>query len=332
VPDDVLVAVPARFVRGRSFTVRQARQDMTAPITPREMKAAWEQLERLVGEWLASADERGLLWKPLALTRSTAVVDGHPVTDPLGLKGRALSVSAFAAAVQPSVLRALEAVARRLEVTLVEVVAGPQALAMLVPQREAILIDVGWQGTTLDLIRRDALAAVHWWPQGGDFFTRSLADGYRCSSDRAEALKRAYVGGVLSPEDEDLVSGALVQPLAGWFESLVAGLSQLAEANDATLPALHEPGDEAAAYDREALLPGRIYITGGGSLLPDLVSAVRAVESAATLRFGRAVEVELLGRCLGTRWPNQDLLLDVPAHPLSDLLAPVMSLATSVVW
>ncbi len=333
VPDDALFRVPSRFVRGQSFVVRLTRHDATAPITAREVKATWARLERLARERLSSGDAPDQIWKPLPLTHNAAAVDAHPVTDPVGLKGQVLSVSAFGAAVQPSVLRAVEAVARRLEVTVADVVAGPQSLVTLVPQREAILVDVGCQGTSLSLIRHDALVGTHWWPQGGDFITRSLADAFRCSSDRAEALKRAYVARALSAQDETLVARALTEPVSSWCDSLVAGLLRLANADVVTLAASprHE-SDNAVDGEREDTLPGRIYVTGGGSLLRDLTSALRGIESAAALRFGRAVEIESLGHCLGTRWPNQPLLLDVPPDPLSDLLAPAVSLAGSAVW
>jgi cell division ATPase FtsA len=333
VPDDALFRVPSRFVRGQSFVVRQTRRDAATPITAREVKATWARLERLMRERLSSEDGPGDTWKPLATTRNTAAVDAHPVTDPVGLKGQVLSVSAFGAAVQPSVLRAVEAVARRLEVTLADVVAGPQSLATLVPQRDAILVDVGCQGTSLSLIRHDALAGTDWWPQGGDFFTRCLADAFRCSSERAEALKRAYVGRVLTTQDEMLVARALADPVSNWYASLVANLVRLANADVANLAVSPDHGsDMPVDSEREDTLPGRIYVTGGGSMLRDLTSALRGIESAPSLRFGRAVEIESLGHCLGTRWPNQPLLLDVPPDPLRDLLAPVVSLASAAVW
>jgi len=62
--------------------------------------------------------------------------------------------------------------------------------------------------------------------------------------------------------------------------------------------------------------------------LPGLAPALAAIEMVPRLRFRRAVEIESLGRNLGARLPNRPVLLDVPAQPVSDLLAPVLSLAT----
>lgn len=311
VPDDVLFCVPARLAHGECFTVRQTRPDPSVPITAREMKAAWERLERLTRERLPMRGDDTVTWKPLTITPGAACVDNHYVTDPLGMKGRELGLSAFGMAVWPSALRAAEAIAGRLELALVNVVPAPQALASAAPGRDAILANVGVKGTSLSLIRHDTLVATHWWPQGGAFFTQGLAQAYNCSPDEAEALKRAYADRALSAHDENLVAHSLAAPAESWLEALTAALRQMATV------------ETASACDEA--LPEHIYLTGGGSLLPDLSYALLSLASAPALSFRRSPEVESLGRRLGSPSPT---LLDVPPHPVSDLLAPAISLAT----
>ena len=320
VPDDALFCVPARLTRGECFTVRQTRLDPPTPIAARELKAAWERVERLARERLPLLGDNSVTWKPLSLTPGAVTVDGHYVTDAVGLKGRELSLSAFGVAVWPSVLRATEAVAERLELALVNVVATPQSLASVVPQREAILVNVGAQGTSLSLIWRDALVATHWWPQGGEFFTRSLVQAFGCSPEEAEALKRAYTDHALSVKDEGLVTRSLAAPVDAWLGTLAAALRQMA-----TAEAARQPASAPLTPNHHEALPDRIYLTGGGSLLPDLSRALLSLASTTALSFRRSLEVESLGRRLGSRTP---VLLDVPPHPVSDLLAPAISLAT----
>ncbi len=309
VPDDVLFGIPARLSRGECFTVRQARPDPSVPITAREMKAAWERLERLTREQLSARGDNNMTWKPLAISPGASCVDDHYVTDPLGMKGRELALSVFGMAVWPSALRAAEAIAERLELALANVVPAPQALASSVPGRDAILVNVGAKGTSLSLIRHDALLATHWWPQGGEFFTQGLVQAYQCPPDEAEALKRAYTGRALSAHDEKLVAHSLADPVEGWLDALTVALRQMA----------------TTTSDHDEALPEHIYLTGGGSLLPDLSYALLSLASAPTLSFRRSPEVESLGRRLGSPSP---VLLDIPPHPVSDLLAPAISLAT----
>jgi hypothetical protein len=199
-----------------------------------------------------------------------------------------------------------------------------------VPRREAILFNVGSQGTSLNLIEHDALVSTFWWSQGGEFFTRSMAQAFRCPLEEAEALKRAYTDNALSAEDEDLVTRSLAKPVAVWLETLVAGLRRMA-GESARRPTLTGYRPKTSMLpDRDDSLPGYIYLTGGGSLLPDLSRALLSLESNASPSFRRSLEVESLGRGLGARAPGRPVLLDVPPHPVSDLLAPAMSLATSL--
>jgi cell division ATPase FtsA len=323
VPDEALVCIPARLARGESFTVRQARLSPSTPIAPREVKSAWERLARLARERLPALSDGSGPWKPLALTPGAVLVDGHRVTDPVGLKGQELALSAFGVAVWPSALQAARAIARRLDLALVDVAATPQALASLVLQREAILIEVGAEGTSLNLIQHAALVFSSWWPQGGEFFTQSMARAFRCARDEAEALKRAYSDGALSTADHHLAARALSQPVAAWLETLTAGLHRIGavEAGDGR-------PDMPLDVARPGWLPGHVYLTGGGSLLPDLARALASLETMPDLSFRRSLEIEPLGSRLGPGGGGRMVLWDVPPHPAGDLLAPAISLAT----
>jgi len=322
VPDEALFCIPARLTRGECFTVRQTRTAPRMPIEAREMKSAWERVERLARERLPLLGDDGS-WKPLALTPGAMTVDGHQVSDPVGLKGEELSVSAFGVAVWPSALRAAEAIAERLDLRLADVIATPQSLASVVPQREAILLNVGAEGTCLHLIQYDALVATSWWRQGGRFFTQSMAGVFRCSLDEAEALKRAYADQALSERDRDLVTRSLAEAVATWREALIVRLGRMVR--EGSLP---HPAGGPLNPNHVGSLPGRVYLTGGGSLLPDLAGVLRSLETMSTLSFRRSLEIESLGPRLGDPTSGQPTLLDVPPHPLSDLLAPAMSLAT----
>ena len=226
-------------------------------------------------------------------------------------------------AIRIGVTRVSEAVAKRLDLALVDVVASPQSMASVVPQREAILLDVGAGGTSLHLIQHNALVATSWWPQGGAFFTQGLARTFRATLEEAEALKRAYADGALSERDHDLVARSLLKPVTKWREALSVRLGRMVKEEAACLP-----GDSPLNAKPAGSLPGRIYLTGGGSLLPDLAAALSPLETTSALSFRRSLEIEALGPTLGVSTSGRVALIDVPPHPLSDLLAPAMSLAT----
>ncbi len=108
-----------------------------------------------------------------------------------------------------------------------------------------------------------------------------------------------------------------------WREALIVRLGRIAK-----VESLPHPTDGPLNPNQVGSLPGRLYLTGGGSLLPDLAQALRSLETMSALSFRRSLEIEPLGPRLGAQTSGQPTLLDVPPHPLSDLLAPAMSLAT----
>ncbi len=141
--------------------------------------------------------------------------------------------------------------------------------------------------------------------------------------DEAEALKRAYADHALSSQDEVLVARSLVRPVGEWLEMVVYWLRQMVSSDAGCLPA-----DRPLDSNLVSSLPGRIYLTGGGSLLPDLTQALTSLEANPSLNFRRSLEIEPLGLRLGFKASGQLPLLDVPPHPVSDLLASAISLAT----
>ena len=74
--------------------------------------------------------------------------------------------------------------------------------------------------------------------------------------------------------------------------------------------------------------PGKKDEYNAWSLLPDLAQALSRLEATPSLSFRRSLEIESLGLRLGARTPGRLALLDVPPHPISDLLMPAISLAT----
>ncbi|PWH20613.1 MAG: hypothetical protein DDG58_02060, partial [Ardenticatenia bacterium] len=224
VPDDAIFCLPARFIRSQMIALRQRRTDPTTPISAREVDRIRERANHLLREQLSVRGDSNETWEALAPTNGSVVffVDGHPVSEAVGLKGKMLAASVLGIAVPFRIVDAVATIAKRLEVAPNAMLAVPQSLAGLAPQREAILVDVGHHGTNVSLIRHGALMATIWWPQGGEHFTTSLARTFRCMPEHAEELKRAYTGNLLSQEDVVLVKRALERPVHDWFDSFVS--------------------------------------------------------------------------------------------------------------
>jgi cell division protein FtsA len=206
-----------------------------------------------------------------------AWIDGYAVTNPVGFKGRNVRIAIFDAFAPLVHLGALQAVAQRLGMELIAVVAEPYAVARVldseqVRQGGALFVDVGGGTTDVALVRQGGIEGTRMFALGGRAFTKSIADRLELPFPRAEALKVDYARGIAG-ERTDEIRAIVADDVAVW----AAGVELVME--------------ELAGGD---LLPGRIYLCGGGSRLPEIVDALRADDFARHLPFARPPEVSIL--------------------------------------
>lgn len=270
VPDNVIFALAGRAAVGKLFTIQQTRPKPADPIAAKELAGLRGRAERLVRQNLANLPRGGGQWQALAVTDAGIRLDDHLVLDGLGLTGQEISFSVFGVAGQAGALRALRVLANRLDLEVTNVVAAAQALAAITPQAEAIIVDTGLSGTEICLIRDNALVAAGSTPFGGAFFTQTIAQVLELDGAEAEKLKRAWAGGALAQAERERVEEHLAGARCRWY--------------DALMEFLVEAGGEKP-------LPRKIYLTGGGNLLPGLDMLLRSDPAP----FQRAPEVAWLG-------------------------------------
>src|SRR6202008_3242566 len=136
---------------------------------------------------------------------------------------------------------------------LLEIVAEPYAVARVlgadnVRQAGALFVDVGGGTTDVALVRQGGIEGTRMFALGGRAFTKSIADRLELPFPRAEALQVDCPRGIAG-DREGYVREIVADDVAVW----AAGVELVM--------------DELAAGD---LLPGRIYLCGGGSRLPEI--------------------------------------------------------------
>ncbi len=272
-PDQILVSLPASRLRGRAWSVAQRRSRPDRPIEERELEGLLERVLRLTVNRLRSdaLDEPGWVLVdavPVALT-----VDGRGVTDPVGFRGREIGATVFAALARAEAIQTWGWVAQELEFSTLTVTATPLALAASLPVSHGILLDVG--GTTTDVIwcRAGRPMLIDSLQTGGTTLTELLMRQWGLSLDRAERLKRAYGGGRLVADAQAQVREVLLPGLQAWLEETEASLARL---------------------NQEELLPEHLYLFGGGSMLPEIIDAVRSLAWSQRLQFTRYPQVNPL--------------------------------------
>jgi cell division protein FtsA len=281
-PEQVVIGIAGELVKGFTTVVDQARPKPELPITQPELGKLIEGVQR---QAMREA-ERSVTWETglqsvdVRLVHAAVVgawIDGYAVTNPIGFQGRNVRIAIFDAFAPLVHLGALQSVAAKLELELVAVVAEPYAVARVldseqVRQGGALFVDVGGGTTDVALVRQGGIEGTRMFALGGRAFTKSIADRLELPFPRAEALKVDYARGIAG-DREAAVREIVADDVAVW----AAGVELVME--------------ELAAGD---LLPGRIYLCGGGSRLPEIEAALGAESFNRQLPFARPPEVTIL--------------------------------------
>jgi cell division protein FtsA len=158
-----------------------------------------------------------------------------------------------------------------------------------VRQAGALFVDVGGGTTDVALVRQGGIEGTRMFALGGRAFTKSLADRLDLPFPRAEALKVDYARGMSGDGRED-VANIIGEDVRVW----AAGVELVME--------------ELSGGD---LLPGRIYLCGGGSRLPEIREALVAEGFWKRMPFSRPPEVIVLSPDqIDTVVDGTDLLVD----------------------
>jgi cell division protein FtsA len=281
-PQQVVVGIAGELVKGFTTVHDQRRDKAEAPITENELGKLIEGVQRqAVREAERSVTwETGLASVDVKLVHAAVVgawIDGYAVTNPVGFQGRNVRIAIFDAFAPLVHLGALQTVASRLDLELIAVVAEPYAVARVldseqVRQAGALFVDVGGGTTDVALVRQGGIEGTRMFALGGRAFTKSIADRLDLPFPRAEALKVDYARGIAA-ERTEAVRRIVADDVAVW----AAGVELVLE--------------ELSAGD---LLPGRIYLCGGGSRLPEIRDALAAESFSKRLPFARPPEVTIL--------------------------------------
>jgi cell division protein FtsA len=281
-PKQCVIGIAGELVKGFTTAHSQERKRPSEPITDAELQKLIDgvQHEALREAERAITWETGLPQVDVRLVHAAvtgAQIDGYPVTNPVGFKGRHVRISIFNAFAPLVHLGALQTVAQQLELELLEVVAEPYAVARVlgseqVQQSGALFIDIGGGTTDVALVRHGGIEGTRMFALGGRAFTKSLADRLDLPFPRAEEIKVDYARGLPVDQRPD-VARIVSEDVAIWS----AGVELVLE--------------ELAAGD---LLPGRVYLCGGGSHLPEIGAALGSEPFWKRLPFSRPPEVAIM--------------------------------------
>ncbi len=276
----VVIGIAGELVKGFTTSHNQERRRPDRPISEAELQSLIDAVQH---DALREA-ERTITWETglpnvdIRLVHAAvtgASIDGYAVTNPVGFQGRHVRISIFNAFAPLVHLGALQSVASQLDLELLAIVAEPYAVARClqddqIDQSGALFIDVGGGTTDVALVRGGGIEGTRMFALGGRAFTKSLVDRLELPFARAEELKVDFARG-LAVERQVEVEQIIGEDVAVW----AAGVELVLE-----------------EFAKEGMLPGRIYLCGGGARLPHIGAALRSPDFARHLPFARPPQVE----------------------------------------
>ena len=282
-PGQCVVGIAGELVKGFSSSIAYPREQPERKVREAELRGMLQLVEkralREAQHLLELERSYGSLEARLVHSAITSVrIDGYPVSTPIGFQGKNLEITVFNTFAPMTQVGAMETVIRELDLELASAVAHPYALARAAAGEEAweqggIFVDIGGGTTDVALLRDGGVEGTRMFNLGGRAFTRRIALALSLSYEEAEARKVRHSEGLLPREQSEELSRMLSQDVEVLLQGLALCLKDLA---------------------RGELLPANIYVCGGGSQLPELMTELSKNAWAEGLPFARPPRSRLL--------------------------------------
>lgn len=284
-PRQCIIGIAGELVKGTTSWVHYKRQDSNKKIELKELREVIDQVQRKTFEKARTtlAWETGYSEIDVKLVNSAVVdvkIDGYKVTNPIGFQGREIAVGIFNAFAPIVHLGSLQTIASELGLDLLAITSEPYAVARCIGLEEisdfsSIFIDIGGGTTDIAVVRGGGVEGTRMFAIGGRIFTKSIADILEISFDEAEKMKMQYSLGKIKKESEttDKIKKALANDAEVWLSGVELALEEFSDVD---------------------LLPSRILICGGGSLLPEIEQYLNKKKWAERLPFSKQPKIEFI--------------------------------------
>ncbi|HSX53016.1 MAG TPA: cell division FtsA domain-containing protein [Patescibacteria group bacterium] len=277
-----VIGIAGELVKGTTTHVRCRRKN-----PDKELDV--EEVERIITLVQGRARERArqqLTWElggkevEIRMVNSALVsleIDGYPVTNPVGFKGKEVVVQLYTAFAPMIHIGALERTAKELDLDLVAVAAEPFAVARSVigddpnASMSAILMDVGGGTTDIAVINEGGVQGTKMFGIGGRAFTKSVERDLSVSFLQAEDLKLGLADNKAPEGKIPAIEAALKKTLDVWTSGVELALGEFQQLDH---------------------LPHRLLLCGGGSSLDLLMDKLEQSDWYSQLPFTRKPVVQ----------------------------------------
>lgn len=284
--DQAILGLGGAMVSGITTMVHLNRPQTREKITNKEFNLILERISQtaLVDAENTASEEMSLDKENLRLVNAAITsisLDGYAVSSPIGFSGKEVEICLFNAFIAENTLVVLQRILTDLSIDLTAITSGSYALAesaiALAPkpqQANGLVIDVGSGTTSVALVEHGAVVGSKTFPLGGKAITRHLAQALNLSLEEAEKVKHDYAEGKVLEEQQRKIHPIVTGEVDLWLQGLSLALAELQQGTNA--------------------LPEQVYMSGGGSLLPDLEQRLDQEKWAKKVGFANKPTIERL--------------------------------------
>ncbi len=285
--EKAIMGVAGELVKGTTTTVHYQRIRSDTKIDAAEMCEIMHQVQEKAKERIRSQIEWETGQNSIQIKFVNAAIvsmriDGYKVTNPIGFQGTNVSISIFNAYAPLIHLGALGTIADELDIPSSNIIAEPFAVSRVLAIEDdrdfnAIFIDVGGGTTDIAVVRNGGLDGTKMYAIGGHSFTKHIAQELHISFDEAEKAKLAHVFGDTTWKHPKInledVASILREDVGIWLGGLELALSE---------------------FFKNDVLPGKIFLCGGGTALSEMFQILNDEEWKQSLFFPSNVEIKYL--------------------------------------
>ena len=281
-PQKVIMGIAGEYIQGVSIVVNYQREEnYEKEVTEKEEKKILAQIQnKIEASGKEDLSQRiGLTNEDieiLHITQTGLEIGGMPVDSLVGYKGRDVKLHFYASFAPKTYTEALKRVAAELKMQVLGIVSQPFSVARAYAGStnrdfSAIFIDIGGGTTDIAIVEKGNVVETKMFAFGGRTFTKELAKILDIEYRFAEQRKIKYSKKELN---KDLARDVqkIVYPVSKlWMKTLKSAFSYC---------------DDITSF------PTKIYLCGGGALLPEIKSAMLEFPWKKHLPFPMVPKIE----------------------------------------
>jgi len=279
-PEQAVMGIAGELVRGATTTISYTRENPQLRIEMPELRAIVQRVQtrafdRVRRELARDTGHREIDVKLVNAAILDSQIDGQRSSNPIGFQGSEVTLSVFNSFAPLVHFGALQTIAAELELDLLTIAVEPFAVARALPDDNlsAIFIDIGGGTTDIALVCGGGELTTRMFAVGGRTFTKRISHSLNVSFVEAERIKLDYSQNKLSERRQKIISNALAGDTEVWAAGVEVALAEMI---------------------RDAELPAKIFLCGGGSRLPEIKKALAAAEFSENLPFATRPKIKFL--------------------------------------